>query len=197
MTECNLPKFSWIYFSPNSIQHSVLKAKSLEEELEEAKNNLNLLEEKGQKMLCQNKQLVGALLRLCCTISNINCSKDLRGPVCHGSWHWELFLMITTLLLLSSVWFKAGSVLPEVYMLHITFFKNHWGRRLCSDAHTKELFFQNLQWALGIISTWAGSNSKGPMDICLFWTDSQNPGSILVCLSNSMRHPRESIWIAC
>ncbi|XP_031453015.1 lymphoid-restricted membrane protein isoform X1 [Phasianus colchicus] len=40
-----------------SIQHSVLKAKSLEEELEEAKNNLNLLEEKGQKILCQNKQL--------------------------------------------------------------------------------------------------------------------------------------------
>ncbi|XP_021247560.1 lymphoid-restricted membrane protein isoform X2 [Numida meleagris] len=40
-----------------SIQHSVLKAKSLEEELEEAKNNLNLLEEKRQKMLCQNKQL--------------------------------------------------------------------------------------------------------------------------------------------
>ncbi|XP_042745668.1 inositol 1,4,5-triphosphate receptor associated 2 isoform X2 [Lagopus leucura] len=40
-----------------SIQHSVLKAKSLEEELEEAKNNLNLLEAKGQKMLCQNKQL--------------------------------------------------------------------------------------------------------------------------------------------
>ncbi|OXB58302.1 hypothetical protein ASZ78_012585 [Callipepla squamata] len=40
-----------------SIQHSLLKAKSLEEELEEAKNNLNLLEEKRQKMLCQNKQL--------------------------------------------------------------------------------------------------------------------------------------------
>uniref|UniRef100_A0A8C2SUA7 Lymphoid-restricted membrane protein-like n=1 Tax=Coturnix japonica TaxID=93934 RepID=A0A8C2SUA7_COTJA len=40
-----------------SIQHSVLKAKSLEEELEEAKNNLNLLEEKGQKIVCQNKQL--------------------------------------------------------------------------------------------------------------------------------------------
>ncbi|XP_072183321.1 inositol 1,4,5-triphosphate receptor associated 2 [Excalfactoria chinensis] len=40
-----------------SIQHSVLKAKSLEEELEEAKNNLNLLEEKGQKLVCQNKQL--------------------------------------------------------------------------------------------------------------------------------------------
>ncbi|POI34887.1 hypothetical protein CIB84_001361, partial [Bambusicola thoracicus] len=40
-----------------SIQNSVLKAKSLEEELEEAKNNLNLLEEKGQKILCQNKQL--------------------------------------------------------------------------------------------------------------------------------------------
>ncbi|NXJ06555.1 LRMP protein, partial [Odontophorus gujanensis] len=40
-----------------SIQHSLLKAKSLEEELEEAKNNLNLLEEKRQKTLCQNKQL--------------------------------------------------------------------------------------------------------------------------------------------
>lgn len=60
MTTCNLLKFSWIYFPSNSIQHSVLKAKSLEEELEEAKNNLNLLEAKGQKMLCQNKQLVGA-----------------------------------------------------------------------------------------------------------------------------------------
>ncbi|NXJ00928.1 LRMP protein, partial [Psophia crepitans] len=40
-----------------SIQHSVLKAKSLEEELEEAKNNLNLSEEKKQEILCQNKQL--------------------------------------------------------------------------------------------------------------------------------------------
>ncbi|NXW09353.1 LRMP protein, partial [Fregetta grallaria] len=40
-----------------SIQHSVLKAKSLEEELEEAKNNLNLSEEKRQQILCQNKQL--------------------------------------------------------------------------------------------------------------------------------------------
>ncbi|NWQ79897.1 LRMP protein, partial [Columbina picui] len=40
-----------------SIQNSVLKAKSLEEELEEAKNNLNLLEEKRQQILCQNKQL--------------------------------------------------------------------------------------------------------------------------------------------
>ncbi|NXV87433.1 LRMP protein, partial [Calonectris borealis] len=40
-----------------SIEHSVLKAKSLEEELEEAKNNLNLLEEKRQQILCQNKQL--------------------------------------------------------------------------------------------------------------------------------------------
>ncbi|XP_012958361.1 inositol 1,4,5-triphosphate receptor associated 2 isoform X3 [Anas platyrhynchos] len=40
-----------------SIQHSVLKAKSLEEELEEAKNNLNLLEEKRQQIFCQNKQL--------------------------------------------------------------------------------------------------------------------------------------------
>ncbi|NXL46138.1 LRMP protein, partial [Podilymbus podiceps] len=40
-----------------SIQHSVLKARSLEEELEEAKNNLNLSEEKKQQILCQNKQL--------------------------------------------------------------------------------------------------------------------------------------------
>nr|XP_021149578.1 lymphoid-restricted membrane protein isoform X3 [Columba livia]XP_021149579.1 lymphoid-restricted membrane protein isoform X3 [Columba livia]XP_021149580.1 lymphoid-restricted membrane protein isoform X3 [Columba livia]XP_021149581.1 lymphoid-restricted membrane protein isoform X3 [Columba livia]XP_021149582.1 lymphoid-restricted membrane protein isoform X3 [Columba livia] len=40
-----------------SIQHSVLKAKALEEELEEAKNNLNLLEEARQQILCQNKQL--------------------------------------------------------------------------------------------------------------------------------------------
>ncbi|KAM6418443.1 inositol 1,4,5-triphosphate receptor associated 2 isoform 1-T1 [Pluvialis apricaria] len=40
-----------------SIQYSVLKAKSLEEELEEAKNNLNLSEEKRQKIVCQNKQL--------------------------------------------------------------------------------------------------------------------------------------------
>ncbi|NXA20328.1 LRMP protein, partial [Ibidorhyncha struthersii] len=40
-----------------SIQYSVLKAKSLEEELEEAKNNLNLSEEKRQKILYQNKQL--------------------------------------------------------------------------------------------------------------------------------------------
>ncbi|NXV48050.1 LRMP protein, partial [Uria aalge] len=40
-----------------SIRYSVLKAKSLEEELEDAKNNLNLSEEKRQQMLCQNKQL--------------------------------------------------------------------------------------------------------------------------------------------
>uniref|UniRef100_A0A8C0EXE3 Inositol 1,4,5-triphosphate receptor associated 2 n=1 Tax=Bubo bubo TaxID=30461 RepID=A0A8C0EXE3_BUBBB len=39
-----------------SIQHFVLKAKSLEEELEEAKNNLNLSEEMRQQILCQNKQ---------------------------------------------------------------------------------------------------------------------------------------------
>ncbi|NXB61424.1 LRMP protein, partial [Struthidea cinerea] len=44
-----------------SIQHSVLKAKSLEEELEEARNNLNLSEEKREQILWQNKQLVGAL----------------------------------------------------------------------------------------------------------------------------------------
>ncbi|NXX27449.1 LRMP protein, partial [Nicator chloris] len=40
-----------------SIQHSVLKAKSLEEELEEARNNLNLSEEKREQVLWQNKQL--------------------------------------------------------------------------------------------------------------------------------------------
>ncbi|NXB74217.1 LRMP protein, partial [Donacobius atricapilla] len=40
-----------------SIQHSVLKAKSLEEELEEARNNLNLSEEKREQTLWQNKQL--------------------------------------------------------------------------------------------------------------------------------------------
>ncbi|NXM78305.1 LRMP protein, partial [Serilophus lunatus] len=40
-----------------SIQHFVLKAKSLEEELEEARNNLNLSEEKREQVLWQNKQL--------------------------------------------------------------------------------------------------------------------------------------------
>ncbi|NXI52886.1 LRMP protein, partial [Chloroceryle aenea] len=40
-----------------SIQHSVLKDKSLEEELEETKANLNLSEQKRQQILCQNKQL--------------------------------------------------------------------------------------------------------------------------------------------
>ncbi|NWU80940.1 LRMP protein, partial [Onychorhynchus coronatus] len=40
-----------------SIQHYVLKAKSLEEELEEARNNLNLSEEKREQVLWQNKQL--------------------------------------------------------------------------------------------------------------------------------------------
>ncbi|XP_066039810.1 inositol 1,4,5-triphosphate receptor associated 2 isoform X3 [Chamaea fasciata] len=40
-----------------SIQHSVLKAKSLEEELEEARSNLNLSEEKREQILWQNKQL--------------------------------------------------------------------------------------------------------------------------------------------
>lgn len=39
----------------------MLKAKSLEEELEEARNNLNLSEEKREQILWQNKQLVGAL----------------------------------------------------------------------------------------------------------------------------------------
>lgn len=61
MTNSNLLKFIWIFCPPHSIQHSVLKAKSLEEELEEAKNNLNLSEEKRQQILCHNKQLVGAL----------------------------------------------------------------------------------------------------------------------------------------
>ncbi|NWV80839.1 LRMP protein, partial [Dasyornis broadbenti] len=40
-----------------SIQHSVLKAKSLEEELEEARNDLNLSEEEKEQILWQNKQL--------------------------------------------------------------------------------------------------------------------------------------------
>ncbi|XP_064510224.1 inositol 1,4,5-triphosphate receptor associated 2 [Pseudopipra pipra] len=40
-----------------SIQHYVLKAKSLEEELEEVRNNLNLSEEKREQALWQNKQL--------------------------------------------------------------------------------------------------------------------------------------------
>ncbi|NXL78304.1 LRMP protein, partial [Leptocoma aspasia] len=40
-----------------SMQHSVLKAKSLEEELEEARNNLNVSEEKREEILWQNKQL--------------------------------------------------------------------------------------------------------------------------------------------
>ncbi|XP_064011992.1 inositol 1,4,5-triphosphate receptor associated 2 isoform X3 [Pogoniulus pusillus] len=40
-----------------SIQHSVLQAKSLEEELEEVKTKLNLSEEKREQILCQNKQL--------------------------------------------------------------------------------------------------------------------------------------------
>ncbi|NXQ08043.1 LRMP protein, partial [Vidua macroura] len=40
-----------------SIQHSVLRAKSLEEELEEARNNLNVSEEKREQILWQNRQL--------------------------------------------------------------------------------------------------------------------------------------------
>uniref|UniRef100_A0A8C3TPT0 Inositol 1,4,5-triphosphate receptor associated 2 n=1 Tax=Catharus ustulatus TaxID=91951 RepID=A0A8C3TPT0_CATUS len=44
-----------------SVQQSVLKAKSLEEELEEARNNVNVSEEKREQVLWQNKQLVGAL----------------------------------------------------------------------------------------------------------------------------------------
>ncbi|KAJ7399442.1 hypothetical protein BTVI_114940 [Pitangus sulphuratus] len=41
-----------------SIQHYVLKVKSLEEELEDARNNLNLSEEKRVQVLWQNKQLI-------------------------------------------------------------------------------------------------------------------------------------------
>lgn len=44
-----------------SVQQSVLKVKSLEEELEEARNNVNVSEEKREQVLWQNKQLVGAL----------------------------------------------------------------------------------------------------------------------------------------
>ncbi|NXG04002.1 LRMP protein, partial [Sakesphorus luctuosus] len=40
-----------------SIQHFVLKAKSLEEELEEARNNLNQSEERREQVLWHNKQL--------------------------------------------------------------------------------------------------------------------------------------------
>ncbi|NXM13700.1 LRMP protein, partial [Ploceus nigricollis] len=40
-----------------SIQHSVLRAKSLEEELEETRNNLNVSEEKREQILWQNRQL--------------------------------------------------------------------------------------------------------------------------------------------
>ncbi|KAM7056950.1 inositol 1,4,5-triphosphate receptor associated 2 [Acridotheres tristis] len=40
-----------------SVQQSVLKAKSLEEELEEARNNVNVSEEKREQILWQNKQL--------------------------------------------------------------------------------------------------------------------------------------------
>ncbi|NXX65352.1 LRMP protein, partial [Spizella passerina] len=40
-----------------SLQHSVLKIKSLEEELEEARNNLNMSEEERKQILCHNRQL--------------------------------------------------------------------------------------------------------------------------------------------
>nr|XP_032602333.2 inositol 1,4,5-triphosphate receptor associated 2 [Taeniopygia guttata] len=40
-----------------SIQQSVLRAKSLEEELQEARNNLNVSEEKREQILWQNRQL--------------------------------------------------------------------------------------------------------------------------------------------
>ncbi|XP_064276751.1 inositol 1,4,5-triphosphate receptor associated 2 isoform X4 [Passer domesticus] len=40
-----------------SIQHSVLKAKSLEEQLEEARNNLNVSEEEREQILWHNRQL--------------------------------------------------------------------------------------------------------------------------------------------
>ncbi|NXW33357.1 LRMP protein, partial [Phaetusa simplex] len=51
-----------------SIRYSVLKAKSLEEELEDAKTNLDLSEEKRQQILCQNKQLVVSSRRSCQSI---------------------------------------------------------------------------------------------------------------------------------
>ncbi|NXL15728.1 LRMP protein, partial [Setophaga kirtlandii] len=40
-----------------SLQHSVLKIKSLEEELEEARNILNVSEEEKKRILCHNRQL--------------------------------------------------------------------------------------------------------------------------------------------
>ncbi|XP_071278122.1 inositol 1,4,5-triphosphate receptor associated 2 [Agelaius tricolor] len=40
-----------------SLQHSVMKMKSLEEELEEARNNLNVSEEERKQILCHNRQL--------------------------------------------------------------------------------------------------------------------------------------------
>ncbi|NXE67749.1 LRMP protein, partial [Calcarius ornatus] len=40
-----------------TLQHSVLKIKSLEEELEEARNNLNVSEEERKQILCHNRQL--------------------------------------------------------------------------------------------------------------------------------------------
>ncbi|NWS71515.1 LRMP protein, partial [Crotophaga sulcirostris] len=67
-----------------SIQHSVLKAKSLEEELEETKSNLNLSEEKRQEIFCQNKQLEKENQSLIAKIAslqeeNIRNSMDMDG----------------------------------------------------------------------------------------------------------------------
>lgn len=49
-------------FSFCSAQQSVLRAKSLKDELEEMKINLNISEEKRHKIVTQHKQLVGALI---------------------------------------------------------------------------------------------------------------------------------------
>ncbi|NWH56509.1 LRMP protein, partial [Geococcyx californianus] len=67
-----------------SIQHSVLKAKSLEEELEEAKTNLSLSEDEKQQILCQNRQLEKENQSLIIKISslqeeNIRNSMDMDG----------------------------------------------------------------------------------------------------------------------
>ncbi|XP_061864854.1 inositol 1,4,5-triphosphate receptor associated 2 isoform X1 [Colius striatus] len=63
-----------------SIQHSVLKAKSLEEELEEAKSNLNLSEEKRQQILCQNKQLEKENRSLIVKIASLQ-EEDIRSSM--------------------------------------------------------------------------------------------------------------------
>lgn len=88
MMNSNSLRFLWIYFPPCSIQHSVLKAKSLEEELEEAKNNLNLLEEKRQQILWQNKQLVGALISWL-TLYSISYCKNQQYEHLFASRYWK------------------------------------------------------------------------------------------------------------